>query len=234
MDIILDNLETEKIFQQILNMLKSRRNGDVSEMMALKGIKYKVNWGLSIIELREIARQFEPDHVLALKLWNKEWRETMILSTLLDDPKLVTEEQMDFRTKSFENIEIAEQSSANLYVKTKFAFIKALEWCRGKKHLVKFTGIHLMGRLAITEKNAIDEMFDPFYEELVTLSKDEKLHTVIYRTAIALATRTLYLNQKTIEMAKTIQLSDSEKAAKLGEELFQELTGPDIQSILKK
>ena len=233
MDIILDDLETEKKFQQILKMIKSRRNGDVSEMMEKKGIKYKLNWGLSIIELREIAGQFEPDHILALKLWNKEWRETMILSTLLDEPKLVTEEQMDFRTKSFENIEIAEQSSTNLYARTKYAFIKALEWCRGKKHLVKYTGIHLMGRLAITEKNAIDEMFDPFFEELVTLAKDEKLHTIIYRTVIALATRSIYLNQKTIELSKTIQLSDSEKVAKLGEELFEELSGPDIQSVLK-
>jgi hypothetical protein len=233
MEIILDNKETEAKFQQILTLITSRKNGEVSEMMDKKGINYKLNWGLSIIELREIAGQFEPDHTLALKLWNKEWRETMILSTMLDEPLLVTEEQMDFHTKSFENIEIAEQSSSNLYVKTKFAFIKALEWCRGKKHLVRFTGIHLMGRLAIVEKKAIDEMFDPFFEELTTLAKDEKLHTAFYRTVIALGIRSEYLNRKTIELAKTLQLSDSEKALKLGEELYEELTGPDIQTTLK-
>lgn len=233
MDIILDNHETEQKFQRILQLIKSRKNGDVSEMMNKKGIKYKINWGLSVIQLRDIAKQFEPDHLLALKLWNKEWRETMIISTLLDEPDLVTEEQMDFRTKSFENIEIAEQSSANLYVKTKYAFVKALEWCRGKKHLVRFTGIHLMGRLAIAEKKAIDEMFDPFFEELLTLAKDEKLHTVLYRTAIALGKRSEYLNQQTTELSKAMQLSNSEKSAKLGEELFEELSGPDIQSFLK-
>ncbi len=234
MTIILDNQETEQKFQQILNLIKTQKNGDVSDLMSKKGIKYKVNWGLSIIQLRAIASRFEPDHLLALKLWNKDWRETMILSTMLDEPALVTEEQMDFRTKGFENVEIAEQSSANLYVKTKFAFIKALEWCRGKKHLVRFTGIHLMGRLAIVEKKAIDELFDPFFDELLTLAKDEKLHTVFHRTAIALGSRSEYLSEKTIELANAMQLSDSEKAAKLGEELFEELTGPDIQSLLKK
>ncbi len=233
MDIILDNQETEQKFQQILKLIKSHKNGEVSEMMNKKGINYKLNWGLSIIQLREIASMFEPDHVLALKLWNKEWRETMILSTMLDEPALVTEEQMDFHTKSFENIEIAEQSSSNLYVKTKFAFVKALEWCRGKKHLVRFTGIHLMGRLAMVEKKAIDEMFEPFFDELETMAKDEKLHTVFYRTAIALGTRSKYLNEKTIELAKLLQLSESEKALKLGEELFEELTGPDVQETLK-
>lgn len=233
MAILLDNQETEQKFQQILKWIKQQKNGDVSDMMEKKGIKYKLNWGLSVIQLRSIASQFEPDHLLAMKLWNKEWRETMILSTMLDEPDLVTEEQMDFHTKSFENIEIAEQSSANLYVKTKFAFVKALEWCRGKKHLIRYTGIHLMGRLAITEKKAIDEMFDPFFEELQTLAKDERLHTVFYRTVIALGTRSEYLNQKTIELAQSLQLINSEHAAKLGEELYEELTGPNVQSILK-
>lgn len=231
MDLILDNQETEAKFQQILKLIKSRKNGDVSDLMNQKGIKYKLNWGVSIVELREIARQFEPDHLLALKLWNKEWRETMILSTLLEEPKLVTEEQMDFHTKSFENTEIAEQSAANLYVKTKYAFIKALEWCRGKKHLVRYTGVHLMGRLAIVEKKAIDEMFEPFFEELPTLAKDEKLHTVFYRSVLAVGTRSKYLNNQTIELAKTLQLSDSETAAKMGEELFEELTSEYVQEI---
>jgi len=127
MDFILDNQETEKKFQQILKRIKLLKNGEVSDMMNNKGMVYKLNWGVSIIELREIAKQYDADHLLALKLWNKQWRETMILSTLMDEPKLVTEEQMDFRTKSFENTEIAEQSSANLWVKTKYAFIKSLE-----------------------------------------------------------------------------------------------------------
>ena len=233
MEIILDNQEKEKEFQQILKIIQSKKNGDVSDLMNAKGISYKINWGVSITELREIAILFEPDHVLALKLWNKGWRETMILSTLLEEPELVTEEQMDFHTKSFENIEIAEQSSANLYVKTKFAFIKALEWCRGKKHLVRFTGIHLIGRLALTEKNAIDEMFEPFFEEFETLAKDTKLHTTLYRTVIALGTRSVQLNELSIESARVLQLSDSETAAKLGEDLFNELTGENVQDVLK-
>lgn len=234
MDFILDNPETDKKFQQILSLIKLSKSGEVSDMMKQKGIHYKLNWGVSIIDLRDIAKRFEPEHLLALKLWNKEWRETMILATLLDEPKRVTEEQMDFRTKNFENTEIAEQASANLFVKTKFAFIKALEWCRGKKHITRFTGIHLMGRLAITEKSAIDEMFEPFFEELPTLAKDEKLYTVLYRAILAMGARSKYLNEQCIELSRTLQLSDSETAAKLGQELFEELTSEYLQDVLKK
>ena len=91
MDFILDNQETEKKFQQILGLIKSHKSGEVADLMSQNGITYKKNWGVSIIDLREIAKQFDPDHLLALKLWNKHWRETMILATLIDEPKLVTE-----------------------------------------------------------------------------------------------------------------------------------------------
>ncbi len=226
MDFLLDDAGTEKEFQQILKLIKSRKNGDVATSMKEHGIAYKLNWGVSVVELREIARTFEPNHLLALKLWNKQWRETMILATLLDEPGEVTEEQMDFWTKSFENSEIAEQASTNLWSRTKFAFTKALEWCRGKKHLVRFTGIHLAGRLALAEKNAIDEMFEPFFEELLTLAKDAKLHTVLHRAIIALANRSEMLYRQTIELAKNLQLSDSETAVNFGEALYGELATP--------
>lgn len=224
MDFLLDNGDTENEFQQILKRIKLRKNGDVSQSMKEHGIQYKLNWGVSIVDLREIARSYRPNHLLALKLWNKKWRETMILATLLDEPGEVTEEQMDFWTKTIENAELAEQASANLWVKTKFAFTKALEWCRGKKHLVRFTGIHLAGRLAITEKNAIDEMFDPFFEEFLTLAKDAKLHMVLRRTIIALGSRSKTLYQETIELSKNLQLSDSETAIHFGESLYEELS----------
>lgn len=234
MDFILDTKETDQKFQQILKVIKLRKSGEVSDAMIEKGIQYKLNWGVSLLDLREIAQNYEADHLLALKLWNKQWRETMILATLLDVPADVTEEQMDFWTKSFENSEIAEQASTNLWVKSKFAFVKALEWCRGKKHLVRFSGVHLMGRLAITEKNAIDEMFETFFEELPTLAKDSKLYTVLYRAIIAMATRSKMLNEQCIELSKTFQLSDSENATKLGEQLFEEITSDYFQDMIKR
>ena len=233
MDFIIDDQETEKKFQQILKRIKSRKSGEVADLMNQKGIHYKINWGVSIIEMREIAKQFEPDHLLALKLWNKHWRETMILATLIDEPKKVSEEQIDFWTKTFENIEIAEQASANLWVKTKFAFVKAMEWCRGKKHFMRYTGIHLIGRLALTDKSAIDEMFEPFFEELPTLAKDSALNMVFYRTIIALGKRSEYLYQKTIELTQNMQLSNSENAMKQGEILFEELNSDYFRDSLK-
>lgn len=232
MSFILDNSETEKTYQQLLSMIKQRKNGDVAGLMNNKGITYKLNWGVSLVELRQMTVEFKPNHLLALKLWNKQWRETMILATLLEEPSKVTEEQMDFWTKSFENTEIAEIASTHVWVKSKFAFIKALEWCRGKKYLVHYTGIHLMGRLAISEKKALDEMFEPFFDEIATLAKDPKLHAVIYRAALAMGSRSVLLNEQATGLAQTLQLSNSENAARLGESLYDELTSEYLRDII--
>ena len=233
MDFILDNNNSEKNYQALLSKVKLLRNGDIADAMKRSGIEYKMNWGVSLVILRQMAKEFEPDHLLALKLWNKQWRETSILATMLDQPQEVREEQMDFWTKNFESSEIAEIASTHLWVKSKFAFIKALEWCRGKKHLVRFTGIHLVGRLAITDKQAIDEMFEPYFDEFLTLAKDKKLHTVLYRTIIALGTRSKNLNKSSIELTRNLQLNNSENAVKLGEELYEELTSDYIQETFK-
>lgn len=224
MDFILDNRETEKDFQQLLRQIKSRKNGDTVGAMRRQGIEYKINWGVPVVELRELAKSYTGNHLLALKLWNKQWRESMILATLLDVPAEVTEEQMDFWTRSFVNIEIAEQASANLWINTKYAFIKALEWSRGKKHIVRYTGIHLIGRLSMTQKNALDEMFEPFFEELQVLGKDPRLNAVIYRTVLALGTRSSMLNKLSVELAGNFQLAEQEDTVKLGEMLMEALT----------
>lgn len=221
---LLDKPETEREFQKLLKQIKMRKNGDVTASMKRQGILYKTNWGVSVVELRELARNYNKNHLLALKLWNKQWRESMILATMLDEAGKVTEEQMDFWTKSFENQEIAEQASTNLWVHTKYAFAKSLEWCRGKKHYVRSTGIHLLGRLAITQKDAIDEMFEPYFEELAVLGRDVRLHSVIYRTVMAVGVRSPLLNQMALHLAKSYLEEASENTPKLGESLLEELT----------
>lgn len=224
MEFLLDNPESEKNFQQLLRLVNLRKNGETAALLKSQGIEYSRNLGVPLTELRELAKNFKADHLLALKLWNKQWRETMILATLLDEPEKVSEEQMDFWTKSFQNHEIAEQASFNLWVKTKFAFAKAIEWGRGQKHLVRFTGIHLMGRLAIAEKSAIDEMFEPFFEELAVLGKDPRLYSVTYRTLIALGTRSQKLNEQAVELAKSFREYEFLSTQKLGEALQEELS----------
>ena len=234
MDFIIDDPGKEQEFRLILGKIRLAKNGETVAQMKQLGLNYKLNWGASIVSLREIASQYEPNHLLAMKLWNRQWRETMILAAMLDVPKEVTEEQMDYWTKSIETTEIAEVLNTYLWVKTRYAFIKSLEWCRGKKHLVRFAGLHLMGRLALVEKSEIDEMFEPFFDVLSPLAKDPNLKLVFYRSFILLGTKSIAMNEKTILFAESLKDIDSEYSMNLADMILSELKSDYVRESFVK
>ncbi|HCY41656.1 MAG TPA: hypothetical protein DHV48_09925 [Prolixibacteraceae bacterium] len=234
MDILIDDPKSEQQFRQILARIRLAKNGETVDQMKAHGLVYKVNWGASIISLREIARQYEPNHLLALKLWNKQWRETMILAAMIDVPGEVTEEQMDYWTKSIETTEIAETLNTFLWVRSRFAFVKSLEWCRGKKHLVRFAGLHLMGRLAIAEKSAIDELFEPFFDVLSPLAKDPNLKLVFYRSFILLGMKSKTMNEAAISFAESLKEIGSEASSELSQMILDELRSDYAQELFVK
>jgi hypothetical protein len=233
-EFLLDNSETEKVFRQIVKSIPSMQNGLTAESMTQRGIIYEKNWGVSLVDLKSFASNLEKNHLLALKLWNKKWRETMILATLLDEPLKINEEQMDFWLKTSENTEITEQLVTNLFTLSPFAFAKALEWCRGKKFLVKYAGLLMMGRLALTSENDIDEMFETFFEVLQPLAKDQSLNTIFYRSYCQLARRSQYLYEACLSFAETLTELTEINAQNIGKELLEELKSEDFISIIKK
>jgi len=234
MDYLLDSPEAERTFQEILSKIKPLQNGEVVNSMQKRGVDYKVNLGVSIPLLREMAASYEKNHILALKLWNKQWRETMILATLLEEPREVTENQMDFWVKNFQSIEIAEQAAMNLFSKTGFAYQKAFEYCLGKKLLVKIVGLLMIGRLALTDREVPDEQFDPFFELMPPLSKDPQLSIVFSRVFIQVGMRNLNLNQIAISHAKVLKTIDSKTAHENAEHILGELDCEDAKEIVRR
>jgi len=227
MDILLDDPVTEKIFQELLVKIRFLKNGETVAQMKKMGLNYKVNWGASVIHLRELARNYGKNHLLALKLWNKGWRETMILATLLEVPDEMTEEQMDYWTKSTETSEIIEQLVANLHVHSKYAFVKAMEYCCGKKHLVRYAGLQLVGRLAMVDKKAINEMFETFFPVLFPLAKDQKLAQIFYRSIILMANRNDELKNACVNFLELVQEMEEEHPKNLATLLLEDIADMD-------
>ena len=58
-------------------------NGVVSTSMRTKGMPYKVNFGVSLPQMKQIAAQYTPDAALARRLWREDIRESRLLATFL-------------------------------------------------------------------------------------------------------------------------------------------------------
>lgn len=118
---------TEMQYSDILKELKSLSNPKAKAGMAKYGITPEKTYGVSIPNLRKIAKKTGTDHELAQQLWASDIRETRILASMIEDPEMVTEEQMESWVKDFDYWEICDQCCQNLFGKTKVAYQKAIE-----------------------------------------------------------------------------------------------------------
>jgi len=232
MEYLLDDPVSERLYQEILRKVKPLQNGEVADSMTKRGVIYKLNLGASIVSLQLLAKNYIPNHLLALKLWNKQWRETMILATLLEKPDEVTKNQMDFWVKQIRQVEIAEQAAMNLLSKSPFAYEKAVEYCLAKKELSKITGLLMMGRLALTDRIAGNEKFEAFLELFPPLAKDAQLSLVFRRIFVQIAMRNSELYEVARKQAELFRTLDSTVAHENAEFLIDQLACDAVKELV--
>ncbi len=104
---------TSDQIDEILRALNKLMDGDVSHQMKQKGLEYKLNYGASILWLRELSKKYMGNNDLANRLWLREIRETMILATLIISPKNEDSQTLNNWLDQIPTNEIAEQIGAN-------------------------------------------------------------------------------------------------------------------------
>jgi len=124
--------------------------------MARYGINTERAFGVSIPFLREEAREYKGDHELALELWKSGYHEARILGGIIDDPKKVTTAQLEEWVKDFDSWDLCDQCCSNLFVFTKNAYAKAIEWANREEEFVKRAGFVMMACIAVKQKKLED------------------------------------------------------------------------------
>ncbi len=217
-------------YDDILKKLKSLSDPKAVEGMARFGINPENTFGVSIPNLRQIAKETGRDHALAQQLWASAIHEARILASMIDDPKMVTEEQMERWVKDFDSWDVCDQCCMNLFEKTKFAYQKAVEWSSNDKEFIKRTGFVLMARLAVSDKKADDRQFEPFLPIIKREASDNRnfVKKAVNWALRQIGKRNLNLNRKAIETAKEIQEIDSKSARWVASDALRELTGKAV------
>ncbi len=123
------------------------------------GIDSSKALGVPMPEIRKLARSIKKDHALALELWETGIHEARIMASLIDDPKLVTPQQMDAWVKDFHSWDLCDQVCGNLFDRTVFAMEKALLYSSHSEEFIKRAGFVLMAEFAVHDKKADNEAF---------------------------------------------------------------------------
>lgn len=127
-------------------------NGVASTSMRQKGMAYKVNFGLLIPQIKELAGNYEKNAELAGSLWKEDTRELKILATLLYPTDEFTEKLANEWVGQVSNQEIREQVSFNLFQNLPYASKLSVEWGRSEKKDIRATGYWLLARLLLLKK----------------------------------------------------------------------------------
>ncbi|MDE5760805.1 MAG: DNA alkylation repair protein, partial [Bacteroides sp.] len=108
-------MELKEQLKEIKTKLRLSMNGAVSQSMREKGLVYKLNFGVELPRIKDIAAGYAKDHALAQALWKEDIRECKILAGLLQPADNFLPEIADIWVEDIRNIEIAELTCMNLF-----------------------------------------------------------------------------------------------------------------------
>ena len=145
------NQSITQTVQGIRKKLRLSMDGIVSTLMRKQGIHYKLNFGINLPRIQEIAKLYTPSEELADHLWQEDVRELKILALLLHPKELFTKEKALQWTNEIHHIEIAELFCLKLMQHTTFASECASLWIEEEREYTKTTGYILFSRLFAKE-----------------------------------------------------------------------------------
>lgn len=203
--------------------------------MARFGINPENTYGISIPNLRRLAREIGRDHALAQELWASGIHEARILASMIDESSNVTEEQMEAWARDFDSWDVCDQCCMNLFEKTGYAYQKCVEWSSREEEFVKRAGFALMARLAVSDKKAGDEQFAEFFPIIKREAADNRNYVkkAVNWALRQIGKRNRSLNRVAISTAKEIQEIDSKSARWIASDALRELTSEQVQGRLK-
>lgn len=131
-------------------------NGVVSQSMREKGLEYKVNFGIELPRLKEIAAKFEKNHDVAQALWKENIRECKILAGLLQPVETFYPEIADIWVEDMHYPEIADLTCMNLFQHLPYASEKAFQWIADEGEYFQYCGYMMLTRL-LMQGNEMNE-----------------------------------------------------------------------------
>lgn len=223
-------------YEEIIQKLHSLANLDNLKGMARYGINPYNNLGISIYDLRPLAKKIGKNHELALRLWDSGIHDARLLACFIDDPAKVTKDQMDAWTNEFDSWDLCDQACTSLFDQTPFAVEKVFQWARAEKEFVKRAAFCLIAGLAVHDKKASDQVYEEFLPLCITHAVDERNYV---KKAVNWALRNIgkrnrSLNKKALKTAEKIKRIDSRSARWIATDAIRELTSEKIKQRLER
>ena len=221
---------------QVMMALQSKAKPENLEGMARFAIVGDTRMGVSVPEMRKIAKSIGKNHQLALDLWDTGVPEAMIVAGMIADPDALTEQEMEDLVVDINSWDICDQVCMNLFEKTPLANKKIHDWSTRDEEFVKRAAYALIACLAWHDKEAGDEEFIEYFPIISAGATDERnfVKKAVNWGLRNIGKRNLNLNARAIEVAHQINQIDSRSARWIASNALRELESDKVQERLSK
>lgn len=178
-------MDVHETIKEIKGQFRLYMNGVVSQSMREKGLDYKLNFGIELPRLKEIAARYQKNHEVAQALWKENIRECKILAGMLQPVETFYPEIADIWIEDMHYPEIAELTCLNLFQYLPYASEKAFEWMADERGYFQLCGFMLMAKLLMNGNKLNERSEAEFLDQaIVTLESEGVLSQKAAATAL--------------------------------------------------
>ena len=196
-------MKTKAAILKHLNDNKDTRGIKIWENTGIKGM---ASVGIGVTKLKTFAKQIGKNSGLAKELWNEPLFESKVLSTLIDDPKNLSREQINQQLNDL-HFWMLSHAYCN-YLLPKYPQITELaeEWIESSHDLERRCGFQLYYQIAKNNKKISDDYFFPLIERIEkNLQHEENFVKDAMNNALwSIGMRNKALNERCIKAAVKI------------------------------
>lgn len=146
MKFFVENQRIEKEVEWVKNQVRLHMNGATTSQMEQRGIHYRVNYGVAVPHLMQLAKRIPVSYELAERLWFLEIRETMLLAAMLVPAEAMTVARCKEWAAKINNKDLVERSAMYLWGRLDVLDALLNEWLASPNEYLKATALYAMGR----------------------------------------------------------------------------------------
>lgn len=139
--------QTSDKIREIKKSLRLAMNGVVSTLQRRQGLDYKINFGVEIPRIKEIAAQYGKDRELAIALWQEEIRECRMIAILTMPAGEFTADDANGWIATARYTELADHLSMHLLCNIPDAVDNALAWAGQEESIAAYCGFSAIAHL---------------------------------------------------------------------------------------
>ncbi|HNX48355.1 MAG TPA: DNA alkylation repair protein [Methanomassiliicoccales archaeon] len=221
--------------EEALARLESMSDRSRLEGMSRYGIRVDHALGVSMPEMRNLAKTIGKDHGLAMDLWRSGVHEARIMAGLLADPMQLTEDQMEEMVGDLHSWDVCDQCCSNLFSRSPLGLRKALEWSARDAEFQKRAGFATMAALAVHRKELLEDDLLLLLEAVVRESHDDRnfVRKAVNWALRQIGKRDLRMNALAISAAERIEAKGDRASRWVASDALRELRSEAVQERLK-